>query len=33
MSIMDGIRYAIDKLHPIENVYIYLDIAHSDWLG
>jgi uncharacterized protein YjdB len=30
---IDGIRYAIDQLHPIENVYIYLDIAHSGWLG
>jgi cellulase/cellobiase CelA1/uncharacterized protein YjdB/aryl-phospho-beta-D-glucosidase BglC (GH1 family) len=30
---VDGIRYAIDQLHPIENVYIYLDIAHSAWLG
>ncbi|MGD9249405.1 MAG: glycoside hydrolase family 6 protein, partial [Desulfobacteraceae bacterium] len=29
----EGIRYAIDQLHPIENVYIYLDIAHSGWLG
>jgi cellulose 1,4-beta-cellobiosidase len=30
---VDGIRYAIDQLHPIENVYLYLDIAHSGWLG
>ena len=30
---IDGIRYAIDRLHPMENVYIYLDIAHSGWLG
>ena len=30
---MDGVRYAVDRLHPIENVYIYLDIAHSGWLG
>jgi cellulase/cellobiase CelA1/aryl-phospho-beta-D-glucosidase BglC (GH1 family) len=30
---MDGVRYAIDRLHPIDNVYIYLDIAHSGWLG
>jgi len=30
---VNGIRYAIDKLHPIPNVYIYLDIAHSGWLG
>jgi cellulose 1,4-beta-cellobiosidase len=30
---VDGVRYAIDQLTPIENVYIYLDIAHSGWLG
>jgi cellulose 1,4-beta-cellobiosidase len=30
---VDGIGYAIDRLHPIENIYIYLDIAHSGWLG
>jgi cellulase/cellobiase CelA1 len=30
---VDGIRYAIDRLHPIGNVYLYLDIAHSGWLG
>ncbi|MGD9221867.1 MAG: glycoside hydrolase family 6 protein [Desulfobacteraceae bacterium] len=30
---VDGIGYAVDQLHAIENVYIYLDIAHSGWLG
>ncbi|HEX4816795.1 MAG TPA: glycoside hydrolase family 6 protein [Nonomuraea sp.] len=29
----DGIRYAISKLTVPDNVYIYLDIAHSGWLG
>jgi cellulose 1,4-beta-cellobiosidase len=29
----DGIEYALDKLHAIPNVYNYLDIAHSAWLG
>jgi cellulose 1,4-beta-cellobiosidase len=28
-----GVQYAIGKLHPLSNVYIYLDIAHSGWLG
>jgi cellulose 1,4-beta-cellobiosidase len=28
-----GFQYAISKLHQIPNVYIYLDIAHSAWLG
>lgn len=28
-----GIEYALNKLHPIPNVYTYLDIAHSAWLG
>ncbi len=28
-----GIEYALDQLHPIPNVYTYLDIAHSAWLG
>jgi cellulose 1,4-beta-cellobiosidase len=28
-----GIAYALDKLHAIRNVYTYLDIAHSGWLG
>jgi cellulose 1,4-beta-cellobiosidase len=30
---VNGIRYAIDQLQPISNVYTYLDIAHSGWLG
>jgi cellulose 1,4-beta-cellobiosidase len=30
---VEGVRYAINQLHPIPNVYIYLDIAHSGWLG
>jgi cellulose 1,4-beta-cellobiosidase len=25
--------YAINKLHAIPNVYVYLDMAHSGWLG
>jgi cellulose 1,4-beta-cellobiosidase len=29
----DGIEYALNKLHAIPNVYNYLDIAHSAWLG
>jgi cellulose 1,4-beta-cellobiosidase len=28
-----GIEYALNHLHPISNVYTYLDIAHSAWLG
>jgi len=28
-----GITYALNKLHAIQNVYNYLDIAHSAWLG
>ncbi|WP_281292748.1 glycoside hydrolase family 6 protein [Kitasatospora viridis] len=28
-----GIEYALNKLHPIGNVYDYLDIGHSGWLG
>jgi len=28
-----GITYALNKLHAINNVYNYLDIAHSAWLG
>ncbi|MGW2386307.1 glycoside hydrolase family 6 protein [Streptomyces sp. NPDC001658] len=30
---VEGIRYALDKLHAIPNVYTYLDYAHSGWLG
>ncbi|NEE04701.1 glycoside hydrolase family 6 protein [Phytoactinopolyspora halotolerans] len=29
----DGIRYALNELSAIPNVYNYLDIAHSGWLG
>ena len=29
----DGIAYAVNALHALPNVYIYLDIAHSGWLG
>ncbi|MGV8977455.1 MAG: glycoside hydrolase family 6 protein [Cellulomonas sp.] len=28
-----GVKYALDKLHAIPNVYNYLDAAHSGWLG
>lgn len=28
-----GIQYALNKLSAISNVYNYLDIAHSAWLG
>jgi cellulose 1,4-beta-cellobiosidase len=28
-----GITYALNKLHAIPNVYNYMDIAHSAWLG
>jgi cellulose 1,4-beta-cellobiosidase len=28
-----GITYALNKLHAINNVYNYMDIAHSAWLG
>jgi cellulose 1,4-beta-cellobiosidase len=30
---VQGIQYALNKLHAIPNVYNYLDIAHSGWLG
>ncbi len=30
---VEGIRYAIGRLRALPNVYIYLDIAHSGWLG
>ncbi|ANS68959.1 cellulose 1,4-beta-cellobiosidase [Streptomyces lincolnensis] len=30
---VEGIRYALDKLHAVPNVYTYLDYAHSGWLG
>src|ERR1700721_810043 len=28
-----GTTYALNKLHAIPNVYNYMDIAHSAWLG
>ncbi len=28
-----GVEYALNKLHAIPNVYDYLDIGHSGWLG
>ena len=28
-----GVQYALNKLHAIPNVYNYIDIAHSAWLG
>jgi cellulase/cellobiase CelA1 len=30
---VEGIQYALDQLRPIGNTYLYLDIAHSGWLG
>lgn len=30
---VQGIQYSLNKLHAIPNVYTYLDIAHSAWLG
>lgn len=30
---VQGIQYALNKLHAISNVYNFLDIAHSGWLG
>ncbi|TDC00575.1 cellulose 1,4-beta-cellobiosidase [Nonomuraea longispora] len=29
----DGVRYALDQLHAISNVYTYVDAAHHAWLG
>lgn len=28
-----GVKYALDELHALPNVYTYLDAAHSGWLG
>ena len=28
-----GVEYTLNKLHAIPNVYTYLDIGHSGWLG
>ncbi len=30
---VQGVQYALDKLHAIPNVYNYVDAAHSGWLG
>jgi cellulose 1,4-beta-cellobiosidase len=30
---VDGIRYTLNALYPLRNVYSYVDIAHSGWLG
>lgn len=30
---VQGVQYALAKLNPISNVYKYIDIAHSGWLG
>ncbi|MFE0678129.1 glycoside hydrolase family 6 protein [Streptomyces sp. NPDC058867] len=30
---VEAVRYALDRLHALPNVYTYLDIAHSGWLG
>ncbi len=30
---VQGVQYALNKLHAIPNVYNYVDIAHSGWLG
>ncbi|MGD1853345.1 MAG: glycoside hydrolase family 6 protein [Leptolyngbyaceae cyanobacterium] len=30
---VEGIQYALDQLHPIPNVYTYVDLGHSGWLG
>ncbi|MEV4314740.1 glycoside hydrolase family 6 protein [Actinocrispum sp. NPDC049592] len=30
---VQGVQYALNKLSAIPNVYNYLDIAHSGWLG
>ena len=30
---VQGVRYALDKLHAIPNVYNYIDAAHHGWLG
>jgi cellulose 1,4-beta-cellobiosidase len=30
---VNGVRYALDKLHAIPNVYTYIDAAHHGWVG
>jgi cellulose 1,4-beta-cellobiosidase len=29
----DGVRYAVSQLSSVANTYLYLDIAHSGWMG
>jgi cellulose 1,4-beta-cellobiosidase len=29
----DGIRYALNKLHPYSNIYNYLSVGYHGWLG
>lgn len=30
---VEGVRYALDKLATVANVYNYVDVGHSGWLG
>ncbi len=30
---VQGVQYALNKLHAISNVYNYIDIGHDGWLG
>jgi cellulose 1,4-beta-cellobiosidase len=30
---VQGVQYAVNTLHAIPNVYLYIDMAHSGWLG
>ncbi|MBA3827255.1 MAG: glycoside hydrolase family 6 protein, partial [Ktedonobacterales bacterium] len=30
---VQGVQYALNKLHAISNVYSYIDIGHDGWLG
>ncbi|WP_214412116.1 glycoside hydrolase family 6 protein [Sphaerisporangium fuscum] len=30
---VEGVQYALNKLHAIPNVYTYIDAAHHGWLG
>jgi cellulose 1,4-beta-cellobiosidase len=30
---VEGVQYALDRLRPLPNTYLYVDIAHSGWLG
>ena len=30
---VEGVRYAVNELHELPNVYLYLDLAYSGWLG